>query len=123
MSPAGRAAAFGADLICLIVFAYAGGQSHEPGEAVSVVLAIVWPFAAAALAGHLALLAAGRRTDRTRWGGLAIVGATYALGMALRALSGRGLAPGFLIVAAIFLAVTMLGWRAAVSWRARRGRG
>jgi len=45
---------------------------------------------------------------------------TYVLGMALRAASGRGLAVGFLIVAAIFLAATMLGWRGVVSLVTRK---
>jgi hypothetical protein len=31
--------------------------------------------------------------------------------MVLRAVSGRGLDPAFLVVAGIFLTLTMLGWR------------
>jgi hypothetical protein len=40
-----------------------------------------------------------------------ILAVTYVLGMILRAISGRGLAVEFLVVAAAFLALTMLGWR------------
>jgi hypothetical protein len=43
--------------------------------------------------------------------------------MLLRGLSGRGLAPGFLVVAAVFLAVTMLGWRVVVGLVVRRRAG
>jgi hypothetical protein len=43
--------------------------------------------------------------------------------MLLRAVSGRGLAPAFLIVAGLFLALTMLGWRAVVQLMTRRRTG
>jgi hypothetical protein len=34
--------------------------------------------------------------------------------------SGRGIAVGFLVVAAVFLALTMLGWRAILRLVSRR---
>ncbi len=40
-----------------------------------------------------------------------VLATTYAVGMVLRAATGRGTAVAFLIVAAGFLALTMLGWR------------
>ncbi len=43
--------------------------------------------------------------------------------MLLRAISGRGLAPAFLIVAGLFLALTMLGWRAVVQLMTLRRAG
>ncbi len=108
----GRLLALGVDLLLLVAFAVAGRQSHEPGDAVTVVLAIVWPYAVAALVAHGVLAALHRRSDTVRGGGLAVLVATYVLGMALRAMSGRGLATGFLVVAAVFLTVTLVGWRA-----------
>ena len=51
---------------------------------------------------------------------MAVLAITYVLGMLLRALSGRGMAPGFLVVAVLFLAITMLGWRAVAHLVARR---
>lgn len=89
-----------------------------------MVLAIVWPFALATVLGHAGLLWQ-RRQSASLWPeGVTVLAVTYALGMLLRAVSGRGLAPGFLVVAAVFLAVTMLGWRVAVRlaarWRAGR---
>ena len=49
-----------------------------------------------------------------------VLAVTYVLGMALRAASGRGLAPAFLVVAGAVLALTMLGWRAVAHLVARR---
>ena len=113
------AAPLAVDLVCLLVFAVAGKGSHEPGAAASVVLAIVWPFAAAALLAHAGLLRSGRRASRPWPEGAVVLGVTYVLGLALRALSGRGLALGFLVVGLLFLALTLLGWRLVVRLAAR----
>ena len=113
-----------ADLACVLALAVGGKSSHEASEPFWVVLAIVWPFALAAASAHLWLISRGRQTRRVWPEGVSVLAATYVIGMLLRALSGRGLAPGFLIVAGVFLAATMLGWRLmvqlATSIRARR---
>lgn len=107
----------------MLALAVGGKSSHEAGDSDWVVLAIVWPFAVAAVLAHGWLLSR-RRDARRVWPEAALVlAATYVVGMALRALSGRGLAPGFLVVAAIFLIVTMLGCRGAVALAARVRRG
>lgn len=100
-----------ADLVCVLVFAFAGKTSHEASASDWVVLAIVWPFALAAVLAHVALLLRGRQTRRTWPEGGVVLAVTYVLGMLLRAISGRGIAVGFLVVAVLFLALTMLGWR------------
>lgn len=115
------AVALAVDLACVVAFAVAGRGSHEPGASAWVVLAIAWPFAVAVVVAHAGLLVAGRRSVALHPGGTAVVLVTYVLGMALRHLSGRGLAPGFLVVALVFLAVTLLGWRGAVALVRRRG--
>ena len=113
--PAGRWAwPLVADLGCVLALAIGGKGSHEAGESDWVVLAIVWPFALAAVLAHLGLVRRGRPAQRIWPEGALVVAATYAIGMLLRALSGRGLAPGFLVVAALFLVATMLGWRAVL---------
>jgi hypothetical protein len=61
---------------------------------------------------HAGLLASHRLTRRIWPEGAVVVVVTYVLGMGLRVLSGRGIAPAFLVVAAVFLTLTMLGWRA-----------
>ncbi len=109
-----------ADLACVLALALGGKSSHEPGESEWILLTIVWPFALAAVIAHLLLAWRGRPTQRVWTEGATVVGVTYVLGMLLRALSGRGLAPGFLIVACLFLVVTMLGWRAVANLATRR---
>jgi FtsH-binding integral membrane protein len=112
-----------ADLVCVLVFAAAGKASHEAGRSEWVVLAIVWPFAVAVLAAHVALLSRARQTRSVWPDGVLVLAVTYVLGMVLRVVSGRGIAVGFLVVAAVFLALTMLGWRAALRLVTdRRGR-
>ncbi len=108
------------DLVCVLAFAAAGKGSHEPGRSEWVVLAIVWPFALAVLVAHAGLRARGVAPGTVRPAGLVVLVVTYVLGMVLRVVSGRGIAVGFLVVAAIFLAVTLLGWRAVAAVLARR---
>ncbi len=105
--------------MCVGALAVGGQRTHEPGDALWVVLVIAWPFAAAAIVAHVALGMRRRPTPRLWPEGVLVVAVTYGLGMLLRAASGRGLAPGFLVVAALFLVATMLGWR-LVEWLVRR---
>jgi hypothetical protein len=108
------------DLGCVLVFAIAGKGSHEAGRSEWVVLAIVWPFAVAVLVAHVGWLVRARDARRVWSEGVVVLGVTFVLGMVLRVVSGRGIAPGFLVVAAVFLALTMLGWRAALRLATRR---
>jgi len=109
-----------ADLVCVLAFAFGGKNSHEAGDSDWIVLVIAWPFAIAAAVAHLGLLARGRST-RAPWPeGAIVLATTYVLGMVVRVLAGRGIAVGFLLVALIFLAVTMLGWRLVAGLIARR---
>ncbi|MDX6326936.1 MAG: hypothetical protein QOK15_3290 [Nocardioidaceae bacterium] len=100
-----------ADLVCVLVFALAGKSSHESSDSSWVVAAIAWPYALAVGVAHAGLVVR-RRPTRRIWpeGGL-VLAVTYVLGMILRVVSGRGIAVGFLVVAALFLTLTMLGWR------------
>ena len=110
-----------ADLACVLALAIGGKGTHDAGESAWVVLAIAWPFALAAGLAHAWLTSRGRHTRRAWPEGAIVLVLTYVLGMLLRAISGRGLAPGFLVVAAIFLVVTMLGWRFVVQLAKRSG--
>ena len=76
--------------------------------------------ALAALLAHLLLAWRDRSTLRVWPEGATVLAVTYVLGMILRALFGRGMALGFLIVAFLFLTVTMLGWRAVAHVVMRR---
>lgn len=116
-----------ADLVCVLVFAIAGKSSHEASDPGSVVLAIMWPFALSVVIAHAGLLMGGRQSRRVWPEGVLVLSATYVLGMLLRVVSGRGIAVGFLVVAVLFLALAMLGWRSILAFAASRltptGRG
>ncbi len=103
-----------ADLVCVLVFAAAGKGTHEANDSEWVVLAIVWPYALSVVLAHTGLLLRGRQTRRVWPEGAVILAVTYVLGTLLRLVSGRGIAVGFLAVAVVFLALTMLGWRASL---------
>jgi hypothetical protein len=109
-----------ADLACVLALAVGGKWSHDASESDWLVLAIMWPYAVAAGLAHAWLASRGRQTRQAWPEGATVLVVTYALGMLLRTISGRGVAPGFLVVAAIFLAVTMLGWRGVVQLTTRR---
>jgi FtsH-binding integral membrane protein len=110
------------DLVCVIAFAIGGKSAHESSAGAWVVARIAWPYVVALALGWIGAMWNGMRGLRIWPGGVLILAVTYVLGMALRRVSGHGehhgLAPGFLIVAAIFLALTMLGWRAVyAAWQ------
>lgn len=109
-----------ADLVCVVALAVGGKGAHEANESDWVLLAILWPFALAAVLVHGWLISQGRWAGRGWPEGMIVLAVTYVLGMVLRAFSGRGLAPGFLVVAGTFLALTMLGWRGLVQLAERR---
>jgi hypothetical protein len=109
-----------ADLLCVLALAVGGKRSHEPGDSDWVVLAIAWPYALAAVLAHALLHWRRGRTSCVWPDGVVVLAATYVLGMALRAASGRGLAPAFLVVAGAVLALTMLGWRVVAQLVRRR---
>ena len=112
-----------ADLVCVLAFAFGGKSSHEASDSNWIVLVIVWPYALAAALAHAGLLWRGRPTRRIWPEGVVVLAVTYTLGMLLRVASGRGIAIGFLVVAIIFLTLTMLGWRVATDFVARRRTG
>lgn len=109
-----------ADLVCVLVFAFAGKTSHEASASDWVVAAIAWPYALSVVLAHAGLLLRGRQPRRIWPEGVVVLAVTYLLGMVLRVLSGRGIAVGFLVVAVLFLALTMLGWRCVVQLVLRR---
>jgi hypothetical protein len=112
-----------ADLACVLAFAAGGKDTHEAGDSDWVILAIVWPYALAVGLAHAGLVARGRPARRIWPEGAVALAVTYVLGMIVRGLSGRGIAVDFLVVAALFLTLTMLGWRCiALLVRRRRTR-
>jgi hypothetical protein len=98
------------DLAVLIGFAAVGRRTHGEGDAIAEIAAVAWPFAAAwlAVAGtSRALIATAPVPAAVSWL------AAWPLALILRALSGRGDAPSFALVALVVPLAGLTGWRAA----------
>jgi hypothetical protein len=116
--------AFVLDAALIVLFAALGRRTHDEGSAIGGTLRVAAPFLLGWAAG-----AAVARLDREPLSPRRAVLAwavALPLGFALRAVDGRGLALGFVVVALVFTAATLIGWRALVALvatrRARRAR-
>lgn len=125
-----------ADAACVVAFAAGGRSTHaEPGSLTGVA-STAWPFLVGLALGWALVLTVLRRPTSSgdaRRGdgflrivpaGLALVLATWGVGMGLRLATDQGASGAFPLVALAFLAATLLGWRAVValvSPRAPRG--
>ena len=109
--------AFVVDVVVVVIFVVLGRGSHDEGEAVTGTLKVVAPFLVALTAGWLC---GGWLTGRRWWQqpldlrfGVWLWGWTLVGGMLLRRLVfDRGTALAFVIVAALFLSLFLIGWRA-----------
>jgi FtsH-binding integral membrane protein len=102
-----------ADLVAVLVFAAAGRASHAEENAALGVLTTAWPFIAALLLSWFVVMVRARRLPLDVSAAVPVWLGTVALGMALRAATGRGVAVSFVLVATVVLGVLLLGWRAA----------
>lgn len=116
----GAVMAFAADIACLVLFAVVGRQSHRESLDSAGVLVTLWPF----LAGLVVAWSIGRlwrAPMRLAPAGVGAWAGALTLGMLLRAVSGQGVEVAFVLVAAVVLAVLLLGWRAVAALLGRRG--
>ena len=113
------------DALAIVVFVTIGRSSHEEGVTVAGVAETAWPFLVGAVVGWL-VGRVWRRPVSLVPGALTVWAGAFVLGMALRAVSGQGIAVSFMIVACSFLAATLFGWRlvtAAIISRQQRRAG
>lgn len=98
------------DHLAVLVFAALGRANHDEPLGVVGLLGTAWPFAAALTLGWVVLRAP--RSPRAVWPtGVGLWLMTWGLGMALRAATGGGTAPAFVLVAFLFLGLLLVGWR------------
>jgi Protein of unknown function (DUF3054) len=104
--------AIAVDVICILVFAIVGRNSHQEATDLLGVARTAWPFLAGCLLGTLI----GRtwRHPYSLAAGVAVWLGTVVGGMTLRVLTGAGVRPSFIIVASCVLAVFLIGWRAVL---------
>lgn len=107
------------DLLVVIVFALVGRRSHAHGITFTGVLETAAPFLCGTAAGYLVASLTLDASPRTWQFGTIVVVATVVVGMLFRRLAAVGTAPSFIVVATIFLTVTMLGWRLVASLLSR----
>jgi hypothetical protein len=100
-----------ADLLCVLVFVVVGKADHATGLAPAAVAATAWPFVVALFLGWIVTLA-WRSPGRIWPTGVLVWAVTVVGAMPLRLLSGEGAPLSFVLVTSLFLAATMLGWRA-----------
>ena len=103
-----------ADVVCVLVFVAIGRASHQEGDGLVGVASTAWPFLGGLALGWAACRA-WRRPRALVPAGVTIWACTLVAGMLLRVISGQGTAPAFIAVAAAFLALTLVGWRAVAA--------
>lgn len=111
------------DVVSVIVFTVLGRNTHLEGFSVRGTIEVAAPFLVALGVGWLV-------TRAWRWPaalptGVAVWAVTVAGGMVLRRfVFDRGTAPSFMVVASVFLAATIVGWRLVARLvQARRAAG
>lgn len=102
----------GLDVCCVLVFVAIGRHAHHDGDSLAGIGLTAWPFLAGLLIGLLAVRSWRRPASIWPAGVGAWLGAAGA-GMVIRVLAGQGTAAAFIAVTFGFLALFMLGWRAA----------
>ena len=111
--------AAGLDTFAIVLFVAIGRREHDRDSAIAGLIDTAAPFLIALVAAWLVVRAWQRPTDlRT---GLGIWAIVVTGGMLLRnVVFGDGTATSFVIVAALFLALFIIGWRGAFGAIERR---
>ena len=118
-APRLAAIAIAIDLVLVLVFVLIGRGSHDEGFSLLGSLNTAWPFVSGLAVGWL-VARAWRNPLSMRRAALPVWASTVIIGVALRALSGQGVAVSFVIVTLIVLAVFLFGWRALASLALKR---
>jgi hypothetical protein len=108
------------DVVAVLAFAAVGRSLHTEGLAALGVLSTAGPFLIGLLAGWLAAL--GWRSPLRLVTGSLVWAGTVVVGLAVRTAFIHRLPPPFVLVAAVSLAVFLLGWRVLAAAMARRRR-
>ena len=105
------------DALCVLLMVVIGTRNHKTDTGITGILFVAAPFWIAMSLAHLAPLL--QRKNRKEQNAYMVWGYTVVMGMVLRNMVfNRGTAAAFIIVATVFLGITMFGWRAVVARRA-----
>ena len=109
--------AFAFDALCVLLMVVIGTRNHETDTGITGILFVAAPFWIAMSLAHLAPLL--QRKNRKEQNAYVVWGYTVVMGMVLRNMVfDRGTATAFIIVATVFLGITMFGRRALLARRA-----
>ena len=109
--------AFVFDALCVLLMVVIGTRNHKTDTGITGILFVAAPFWIAMSLTHLAPLL--QRTAKADAHVVVVWGYTVVMGMVLRNMVfNRGTAVAFIIVAMVFLGITMFGWRALLARRA-----
>ena len=105
------------DALCVLLMVVIGTRNHKTDTGITGILFVAAPFWIALSLVHLApLLQRKNRRDPNTY---MVWGYTVVMGMVLRNMVfNRGTAAAFIIVATVFLGITMFSWRALLARRA-----
>ncbi|MGK2308517.1 DUF3054 domain-containing protein [Cutibacterium sp. V947] len=102
-----------ADIICVILFATIGRASHGRALSPGGLLRTGTPFVLGLAVGWVIVVTA--RVPAQRWvAGLVVWASTLIVGMAVRYFTNQAVTVFFVTVAASFLALALIGWRAVM---------
>lgn len=97
------------DAVAVVVFVAIGLSVHAHGVTAGGLAAVAAPFLAGTAVGWA--LIRGRAPTRIWAAGVVVWLSTVIVGMLVRAVVGQGVDGAFVVVASLFLAVELLGWR------------
>ena len=105
------------DALCVLLMVVIGTRNHKTDTGITGILFVAAPFWIAMSLAHLAPLL--QRKNRKEQNAYMVWGYTVIRGMVLRNMVfNRGTAAAFIIVATVFLGITMFSWRALLARRA-----
>ena len=113
--------AVAADAVAVLLFATIGRANHHESIGVAGVWHTAWPFLLGAALG-LGVSALARHAPTAIRAGVRVWVWTVGIGLVVRASTGAGTPPAFVVVAAVVLGAFLVGWRAALVWRVWRTR-
>lgn len=103
------------DVLLVLIFAALGRRSHEEASTIGGLLTTAWPFLTGLAAGWIVTLGLYRDKFDSRLAvptGVIVWLSTLVVGMLLRVVNDQGTAFSFIVVAASFLGLFLIGWRA-----------
>ena len=114
-----RLIAIAADVACVLVFVLLGRSSHDEGNGIVAVANVAAPFLIGLAVGWL-LAPSPRRRPFAIATGVQVWLTTVGIGVVLRWFAwDRGTAVSFIVVAAVFLGLFLVGWRVVIAGATR----